>query len=437
MSLTAPHYRSTRARGGEGISFREALLSGLAPDGGLYLPTRIPPLTGLWESADEFPELALRALTPWLADEVPVEVLEPLIKEALAFPVPVVPLADELFILELFHGPTLSFKDFGARVMARLMSYFLLKSGRQLTILVATSGDTGSAVADGFAAQTNIRVVLLYPQGRISDVQQRQLIVSRPGVEAYAVKGTFDDCQRLVKEAFTDPGLSRLALSSANSINIGRLLPQSLYYLWGARQLWRQLGQGEKSLIICVPSGNLGNLTGGVLATRMGLPVRRFLAAHNANDYFPSYLERRVKAYDFRPTIATISNAMDVGAPSNFERLDALLDDDIRELVWSTSVSDEVTRERMRITFEETGYLACPHTAVGLETLARYRAATGEKGPALVLATAHSAKFPQVATEVLGGQPPTHPELEALRSRPTRVHSLEPTLAALREALVR
>ena len=230
-------------------------------------------------------------------------------------------------------------------------------------------------------------MVLLYPKNKVSAVQERQLIVSRPGVRAYAVEGAFDDCQRLVKEAFMDPELKNVPLSSANSINIGRLLPQSLYYLWAAlevasrqdvevasRQGLESYGKEATPPVFCVPSGNLGNLTGGVLAAKMGLSVRRFIAAHNANDFFPAYLERLRDAYAFHPTVATVSNAMDVGAPSNFERLYTLLgQDELETRLWGSSVSDDATSARMKEVYERTGYVACPHTAVGLEAAARYR----------------------------------------------------------------
>ncbi|WP_119360328.1 threonine synthase, partial [Meiothermus luteus] len=377
-------YHSTRDPAKALLGFEEALLRGLAPDGGLYLPEQVPQLSpALWRSASSLAEVGVRVLGAWLGKELTFEELEPIVHEALNFPAPLVPLEEGLFVLELFHGPTLSFKDFGARTMARLMQHFLRKRGERRIILVATSGDTGSAVADGFAGQENIQVVLLYPKGLVSEVQERQLIVRRPGVRCFAVEGTFDDCQRLVKEAFVDPELAHLPLSSANSINIGRLLPQALYYLWAARQLESQ------ALNFCVPSGNLGNLTGGVLAALMGQPVQRFIAAHNANRFFPEFLAGRREAFQFYPTLATLSNAMDVGAPSNFERLYHLLGPErLRGWVWGTAVDDEATLAQMRATYERHGYLACPHTAVGLEAALRYRGSTGDPTPIVALATA-------------------------------------------------
>ena len=409
------------------MSFDDALLNGLAPDGGLYVPDHVPPLEPL--KAETFPELAAGVLRRWLGED---EALSDLVEDALSFPVPLAPLGDGVYVLELFHGPTRSFKDFGARTMARLMSRALAKRGERVTILVATSGDTGSAVADGFAGRENVEVVLLYPKGKVSAVQERQLIVERPGVRAYAVEGAFDDCQRLVKEAFVDPALKNVSLSSANSINIGRLLPQMLYYLWAGSSLL-----SKSPPIFCVPSGNLGNLTAGVLAAKMGLSVRRFVAAHNANDFFPAYLERLRDAYAFHPTVATLSNAMDVGAPSNFERLYALLDKELETRLWGSSVSDDATKTRMKEVYERTGYVACPHTAVGLEAAARYRERTGDAAPVISLATAHPAKFPEAVGEALGVPAPKDESLERLWARDTQVEALEPKVEALREVLLR
>lgn len=430
----APQYRSTRGGTG-GVSFREALLQGLAGDGGLFIPDAIPAVgSEAWREAAHFSDVAFRMLTPWLQAEVPPDVLRPIVDDAFDFPVPLVPLSGDAWadvhVLELFHGPTLSFKDFGARAMARWMAFFLRGEREPLTILVATSGDTGSAVADGFAGQEHIRVVLLYPEGQVSPVQERQLIVRRPGVHALAVRGAFDDCQRLVKAAFQDEELRGLRLSSANSINVGRLLPQMLYYAWAVRK-----GDfADAEVLFCVPSGNLGNLTGGILAMRSGLPVRRFIAAHNANRFFPDYLSGF--RGDFPSSVRTLSNAMDVGAPSNFERLQALLPEGALErYIWGTSIEDAVALETMRRVYEESGYLADPHTAVGLEAVRRYREATGDASPAIVLATAHPAKFPDVAERAIGAAPEAPERLAALWQQPTDVQPIEPTLEALRARL--
>ncbi len=430
---SAPQYISTRGQG-RSVSFQQALLTGLAPDGGLFIPDDIPALDPAdWKEPDRFPALALRVLSRWLKDEVPRERLRAILDEAFSFPVPLVPLNgggwDGVFVLELFHGPTLSFKDFGARAMARWMAYFLKDRAETLTILVATSGDTGSAVADGFAGQEQIQVVLLYPKGQVSEVQERQLIAARPGVQTYAVAGTFDDCQRMVKAAFLDDDLAEMMLSSANSINIGRLLPQMMYYIWAVGQ------GGFEDVTICVPCGNLGNLTAGALARLAGLPVQRFLAAHNANDFFPRYLSGETAG--FGDSVRTLSNAMDVGAPSNFERLQALLGDEtLRRWVQGDSVTDEETTASMRRVYEATGYVADPHTAVGLEVVRRYRTATGDPGPLVVLSTAHPAKFPETIDQALGIKLEPPERLGILWEKKTNVTPLAPHVDALKAALL-
>lgn len=427
-------YHSSRAQEGEVVPFPTALLDGLAADGGLYLPDRIPQLPNGWRDAASFAELATAVLGPWIG-EPSGRALQSLLSEALDFPVPLVPLSSDRYLVELFHGPTLSFKDFGARTMARLMDRYLQASGKTLTILVATSGDTGSAVADGFAGLSNLQVVLLYPKGMVSDVQERQLTAARPGLRSLRVRGAFDDCQRLVKAAFVDPLLADVPLSSANSINIGRLLPQQLYYLWSVAQLRRLQGDAVEP-VFSVPSGNLGNLTAGLLAAAAGMPAELFLAAHNANDYFPRYLSGEAEPFDFPRTVATFSNAMDVGAPSNFERLRCLFGADLPRRLWWSAVSDDVTTSRMRTTFDEDGYIACPHTAVALEAVDRYRASTGSDAPALVLATAHPAKFPAVVESAIGRQPPSSTRLEELLEKPTEFEEIEPEAAALRQVLL-
>ncbi len=424
--MSAPTYLSTR--GGEAVPFREALLDGLAPDGGLYVPTHVPALPTGWRTASSLAEAGQRILRPWLADAI--DGLDAVVADALAFPVPLVPLAGEgwdgVHVLELFHGPTLSFKDVGARTMARLMARVL--GGDEVTILAATSGDTGSAVADGFAGVEGVRVVLLYPKGQVSAVQERQLIVEREGVQALAVEGTFDDCQRLVKAAFSEARAEAGRLSSANSINIGRLLPQMLYYPWAVAQ-----GGFEEAAFV-VPSGNLGNLTAGTLAMRAGLPVRRFVAAHNANDGFARFLGG--DAPPAGDSVRTLSNAMDVGVPSNLERLRALFDDDaLRRLVWGTTVTDDETIASMRAVHGATGYVADPHTAVGLEAARRLRVREETDLPVVVLSTAHPAKFPEAVARAIGRTPEAPDRLAALWDAPMRVATIPPTLDALRAAL--
>ena len=428
----SPRYVSTRG-GSPLVGFDEALLRGLGPDGGLFVPDSVPQVPDqAWRDAGDFPDLGMRVLRYWLAGQVDEDVLDSVLRRALDFPVPLVALPGVrwkgVHVLELFHGPTLSFKDFGARTMARFMDHFLALRDETLTILVATSGDTGSAVADGFSGQGRVNVGLLYPKGQVSPVQERQLIVRRPGVRSFAVRGTFDDCQRMVKDAFKEPALADLRLSSANSINVGRLLPQMLYYFESFRS------GGFDRATVCVPSGNLGNLTAGVLAALSGLPVKRFIAAHNANDFFPTHL--RTGSLSYKPSVRTLSSAMDVGVPSNFERIQTILADrELGDRVHATSVTDDETKNAIRMVYEETGYVADPHTAVGLEAVRRYREAGGGDGPFVVLSTAHPAKFPEIVEPVIGQSIPMPSALASLWERETAVEEVEPDVEALASTL--
>ena len=415
-------FKSTR--GAQGATFGEALRSGLAPDGGLYVPATIPQAPAEWRSKNRLEDLALAVLRPYLEADVARSALAHGLRKALNFPVPLVAVdaQEKLYVLELFHGPTLSFKDVGARTMARLLR--IMAERERLTILVATSGDTGSAVADGFAAQDGIRVALLFPEGQVSPTQALQLTLARPGVRAFAVRGTFDECQAMVKAALANP--KGLNLSAANSINVGRLLPQMVYYFWAFVQ------GGFDEAVVSVPCGNLGNLTAGILAALAGLPIRRFLAAHNANGAFPHYLATGQST--FGPSLRTLSNAMDVGAPSNFERLQHLMPD-MKKRITGYSVSDEETLASMRRVFARTGYMADPHTAVGLEAVRRYRQAAGLRVPAVVLATAHPAKFPATVRRALGRTPAMPAALADLARRARRVEPLQSDRAALMDVL--
>ena len=422
LSMPSPLFASTRGASPT-VPFATALLDGLAPDGGLYAPTHIPELRPGWEHASSMAEIGAHVLRPWLAEDFSADRLEAIVADALSFPVPLVELTDGVSVLELFHGPTLSFKDVGARTMARLMAEIL---DEPITILAATSGDTGSAVADGFAGVKGVRVVVLYPKGQVSAVQERQLVVERPGVQTLAVEGTFDDCQRLVKAAFQNPP-DGVRLSSANSINIGRLLPQMTYYAW----VLRQLDAGEPPIVI-VPSGNLGNLTAGALMQLSGLPIRHFVAAHNANDGFPRFLTGGPPPS--AASVRTLSNAMDVGTPSNAERLTHLLGSELVTHVSGDSVDDATTLATMRTVHEETGYIADPHTSVGLTAAQRLRQ-RGETAPLIVFSTAHPAKFPESVELAIGKTPEPPARLAALWDAPTRVETIPATLAALVERL--
>jgi threonine synthase len=410
-------YRST-SRKAPLTSLRGAVLRGLAPDGGLYLPVEIARHSP--EELEEFrglpfTEVCFRVVRPFATPDVPEEVLWQIVSEAINFPVKLVSLSPGLHILELFHGPTLAFKDFGARFMARLMGYFVRGETRPLTVLVATSGDTGSAVAHGFLGVPGIRVVILYPSKRISEAQEKQFTTLGENITALEVAGTFDDCQRLAKQAFSDAQLNkRVWLTSANSINIGRLLPQMFYHL----AAYRQLPVASVPLIVSVPSGNFGNLTAGIFAKRIGLPVTKLVASTNANDVVPEYL----RTGEFRPRAAraTYSNAMDVGSPNNFPRLLDLCRarlDYVRKEVWGHSATDEETLVAMKRLHDRFGYIADPHTAVGFLGWEAYKREHPEPVQGLVLATAHPAKFADVVKKAIGSAPPLPDRLAAYLKR--------------------
>jgi threonine synthase len=406
-------YRST-SREAPLTSLRGAVLRGLAPDGGLYMPAEIARHSP--EELEEFrglpfTEVCFRVARPFATPDVPEEVLWQIVSEAINFPVNLVSLSPGLHILELFHGPTLAFKDFGARFMARLMGYFVRGETRPLTVLVATSGDTGSAVAHGFLRVPGIRVVILYPSKRISEAQEKQFTTLGENITALEVAGTFDDCQRLVKQAFTDPALNkRVWLTSANSINIGRLLPQMFYHV----AAYRQLPVASVPLIVSVPSGNFGNLTAGIFAKRIGLPVAKYVASTNANDVVPEYL--RSGKFHARAAQSTYSNAMDVGNPNNFPRLLDLCRNRleyVRKEIWGHGASDEETLAAMKSLHDKFGYIADPHTAVGVLGWEAYKREHPEPAQGLVLATAHPAKFADVVMKAIGTAPPLPDRLAA------------------------
>jgi threonine synthase len=394
------------------------VLRGLAPDGGLYMPVEIArhspreleEFRGL-----PFTEVCFRVVRPFATPDVPEEVLWQVVSEAISFPVNLVSLSPGLHILELFHGPTLAFKDFGARFMARLMGYFVRGETRTLTVLVATSGDTGSAVAHGFLRVPGIRVVILYPSKRISEAQEKQFTTLGENITALEVAGTFDDCQRLVKQAFTDAKLNQQVwLTSANSINIGRLLPQMFYHL----AAYRQLPVASVPLIVSVPSGNFGNLTAGIFAKRIGLPVAQYVASTNANDVVPEYL--RSGEFHPRAAQATYSNAMDVGSPNNFPRLLDLCRnrlDYMQKEIWGHGATDEETLAAMKMLHDKFGYIADPHTAVGVLGWEAYKREHPEPAQGLVLATAHPAKFADVVMRAIGTAPPLPDRLASYLQR--------------------
>jgi threonine synthase len=394
------------------------VLRGLAPDGGLYMPVEIARHSP--EELEEFrglpfTEVCFRVVRPFAKPDVPEEVLWQVVSEAISFPVKLVSLSPGLHILELFHGPTLAFKDFGARFMARLMGYFVRGETRILTVLVATSGDTGSAVAHGFLRVPGIRVVILYPSKRISEAQEKQFTTLGENITALEVAGTFDDCQRLVKQAFTDAELNKHAwLTSANSINIGRLLPQMFYHV----AAYRQLPVASVPLIVSVPSGNFGNLTAGIFAKRIGLPVAKYVASTNVNDVVPKYL--RSGEFHPRAAQATYSNAMDVGSPNNFPRLLDLCRNRLEYMqkeIWGHGATDEETLAAMKMLHEKFGYIADPHTAVGVLGWEAYKREHSEPAQGLVLATAHPAKFAEVVMKAIGSAPPLPDRLASCLKR--------------------
>lgn len=418
-------------------SFREALFQGLPADNGLYMPVHIPDMPDSFMSEVHqytFQEIAFRIARQLIGDEMPEPDLWHIIQNSVTFPAPVVPLDTNTAILELFHGPSLAFKDFGARFMAQTMSYFNRGEDQDLNILVATSGDTGGAVAAGFLQTPGIRVVILYPSGKVSPLQEKQLTTLGHNIVALEVAGTFDDCQALVKQAFLDATLrEHLRLSSANSINIARLIPQVFYYWESYKQVYRE----NKQVVFTVPSGNFGNLTAGLIAQKMGLPVQHFVAATNANDVVPEYLQ----AGTFRPreSVRTLSNAMDVGNPSNFVRmldLHSSMWNILRSHVSGFAFSDAQTRTAMREVYARHGYLLDPHGAVGYLAWKAYREQAQSNALGIVLETAHPAKFLEDVEEILGTQVEVPEVLAALRHREKQAVQMPADYAAFREWLL-
>ncbi len=383
------------------VDFGEAVLRSLPSDNGLYVPEVIPSLSdAFWTSwkTMTFQDMAQEVVSTLLQGAIPDEVLDKIISEALNFPAPTVELDSQHRVLELFHGPTLAFKDFGARFMARVMAWLTRDDSEPLTVLVATSGDTGGAVGSAFHNVKGTRVIILYPSGKVSGLQEKQLTALGGNITALEIEGSFDDCQHMVKSAFLDKKTSAACnLTSANSINIARLIPQMLYYFESARHM-------EQPPVFVIPSGNFGNLTALLFATKMGLQVKHIVAATNANDVVPQYLETSI--YSPRPSISTLSNAMDVGAPSNFARMQELFQGDWKTMAASISghaSTDEETRAAIREVYEKYNYVMDPHGAVG------YRAAEAwlkehPEDTTVILETAHPAKFPETIAEELGSE---------------------------------
>ncbi len=439
-------FTSSLQAGGSPVTFRDALFSGLAPDGGLYLPAERPDLSRLLSTFNDgtsFTALAAAVSAALLSPEIDGEEAARIAGRAFPFAPVLRRLDGSILLLELFHGPTCAFKDFGAQFMAACMEHFLAGERRRIQILVATSGDTGGAVAHAFHGKANIDVVILYPSGRVSELQEKQLTTLGGNVHALEVAGSFDDCQRLAKEAFRDRELTRrLTLTSANSINVGRLVPQSFYYIHGLtrRQVLRAAAEAPAAPVVCVPSGNFGNLTAGVYAWHWGLPVGSFIAATNANDVVPEYLATGL--FRPRPSLATLSNAMDVGNPSNFERLACLFRSDrkaMSSVIRGESVSDQETREAMREVFERFGVSVDPHTAVGYTAARRYLSEDAGRArgvQVVVLSTAHPGKFLDIVKDAVGSVPELPESLARSLSLPKRSVRVGRELAGLSRFLL-
>ena len=419
-------------------TLQEAVVRGLAPDRGLYMPEHIHPLpSDFYDGIDRLslPDIACRVADAFFGDDIPQDTLHELVRDTLSFDIPLVPVTGRIHSLELFHGPTLAFKDVGARFMARLLGYFIRREGAgEVNVLVATSGDTGSAVANGFLGVEGIRVYVLYPKGKVSEIQEKQFTTLGRNITALEVDGTFDDCQALVKDAFMDGELNaRLRLTSANSINVARFLPQSFYYFHAYAQLKRE-GRAD-NVVVCVPSGNFGNLTAGLFAARMGLPVGRFIAANNRNDIFYQYL--RTGVYSPRPSIATIANAMDVGAPSNFARILDLYGNNHAAIcadISGATYTDAQIADTVRTTWQQHHYLLDPHGSCGFRAL-QEGLREGEAG--IFLETAHPAKFKDTVEHIIG-QPVDIPDkLRAFMQGTRRSVPMSKDFPAFKDYLLR
>lgn len=419
-------------------TLEEVVVKGLAADRGLYMPAEIKKLpVSFFEEIDKlsFQEIAYRVADAFFGSDIPAETLKQIVYDTLSFDVPAVKVKDDIYSLELFHGPTLAFKDVGARFMARLLGYFIRKEGKkQVNVLVATSGDTGSAVANGFLGVEGIHVYVLYPKGKVSEIQEKQFTTLGNNITAIEVNGTFDDCQALVKSAFMDKELNEhMQLTSANSINVARFLPQAFYYFYAYAQM-KKLGKAD-NLVICVPSGNFGNITAGLFGKYMGLPVKRFIAANNRNDIFYQYLKTGI--YSPKPSVATIANAMDVGDPSNFARIYDLYGgshEAIKKDISGETYTDEQIRETVQAVYNETGYLLDPHGACGYRALAE-QLQPGETG--VFLETAHPAKFLQTVESIIGVEVQIPEKLQAFMKGQKESVPMEKDFASFKSYLMK
>ncbi|GAA4969075.1 threonine synthase [Algibacter aquimarinus] len=398
-------------------SFKDAVIKGLAPDKGLYFPESIKPLPqSFWDNFENlsYSEIAFEAIKQFVSPEIPEAILKTIVEETLSFDFPVVQLNENISTLELFHGPTMAFKDVGARFMARCLGYFNQNNTNEVTVLVATSGDTGGAVANGFLGVKGVNVVILYPSGKVSDIQEKQLTTLGQNIKALEVNGTFDDCQAMVKTAFLDEELtSKMQLTSANSINVARWLPQLFYFMFAYKQLHKKY----EDIVFSVPSGNFGNICAGMMAQQLGLPIKHFIASNNANNVVTRYLQSQL--YEPKPSIQTISNAMDVGAPSNFIRIQEIYKnkfDSLKQNVSSYSFTDEETKAAMLEIYNNYNYVADPHGAVGYLGSKTYLK-ENPNAHCVFLETAHPTKFLDVVIEVIKEEQPLPKQIQEVMGR--------------------
>lgn len=405
-------------------SFKEAVIAGIAPDKGLYFPEKITPLnTDFFQTIEKLSnhEIAFKAIHQFVNDDIPDEVLKEIIANTLDFEFPVVDIEKNVASLELFHGPTMAFKDVGARFMANCLGYFSQGQKQDVTVLVATSGDTGGAVANGFLGVDGVKVVILYPSGKVSEIQEKQLTTLGQNIEAMEVDGVFDDCQRMVKTAFLDTEITdHKKLTSANSINVARWLPQLFYFLFA----YKQAKSKGKDIVFSVPSGNFGNVCAGMVAQKLGMPIKHFVASTNVNDVVPKYMEKGV--YEPMPSLATISNAMDVGDPSNFVRIRHLYQNDLETLqnnLSSYSFSDEATKKNMKEVYTKTGYVMDPHGAVGYLGLKEYQKSHPDTF-GIFLETAHPVKFLDVVEATLGIGPVIPAQIQKVMDKVKKSHRI-------------
>jgi len=408
MNYYSLHHKSPK------VSFQDAVVNGIAPDRGLYFPDSITPLPkdfiqNISDYSNE--EIAFEAIKQFVGDEIPADILKNIIAETINFDFPVVPITDNIGTLELFHGPTMAFKDVGAKFMAKCLEYFNKNKDENVTVLVATSGDTGGAVANGFLGTKGVDVVILYPSGKVSEIQEKQLTTLGQNITAIEVNGVFDDCQEMVKTAFLDDEITR-KLTSANSINVARWLPQMFYFFFAYKQLHKK----NKDIVFSVPSGNFGNICAGIMAQKLGLPIKHFVASTNVNDTVPNFMKEG--NYEPKPSKATISNAMDVGNPSNFVRIQQLFDNDFQTLknsFSSYSFTDEETKIVMKEIYKNSNYIADPHGAVGYLGLQKQNLSADEYG--VFLETAHPVKFLDVVEETLNVKVEIPPQIQKVMER--------------------